>query len=157
MDSNSVAIVVFVGVELLLLAFAGWWVFRIFCPIDPDKTPKNFGAALRNIPFWCWWVVALGGLQVCTIGLHIPSPIPNVAFLASLPAFYAIRAVFLVFDKPIKKQSRNKTKKSSVKMMIVFVGLLFLVGAIWGLVSLHAWIIVFSVVAAFYILSYLTK
>jgi hypothetical protein len=42
-------------------------------------------------------------------------------------------------------------------MMIVFVGLLFLVGAIWGLISLHAWIFVFSAVAAFYILSYLKK
>jgi len=32
-------------------------------------------------------VVALGGLQVCTIGLYILSPIPDTAFLASLPAF----------------------------------------------------------------------
>ena len=87
MDSNSVAIAVFAGVELLLPAFAGWRVFRIFCPIDPDKTPKNFGAALGNSPFWCWRVVALGGLQACTIGLPIPSPIPDAAFLASLPAF----------------------------------------------------------------------
>jgi len=47
-------------------------------------------------------------------------------------------------------------KKSSVKM-IVLVGLLFLVGAIWGVVSLHAWIFIFSGVAAIYILSYLKK
>ncbi|MFZ2169792.1 MAG: hypothetical protein WAW61_09165 [Methylococcaceae bacterium] len=60
-------------------------------------------------------------------------------------------------DEYLKKQSQNKTKKSSVKMMIVFVGLLFLVGAIWGLVSLHVWIFVFSGIAAFYILSYLKK
>jgi len=61
-----------------------------------------------------------------------------------------------MFDKRVTKQSRNKTKKSSVKM-IVLVGLLFLVGAIWGVVSLHAWIFIFSGVAAFYILSYLKK
>jgi len=41
--------------------------------------------------------------------------------------------------------------------MIVLVGLLFLVGAIWDVVSLHAWIFVFSGVAAIYILSYLKK
>jgi len=87
MDSNSVAIAVIAGVELLLPAFAGWRVFSIFWPIDPDKTTKNFGAALGNITFWCWRVVALGGLQVCTIGLYILSPIPDTAFLASLPAF----------------------------------------------------------------------
>ena len=109
MDSNSVAIVVFVGVELLLLAFVGWWVFRIFCPINPDKTPKNFGAALRNIPFWCWWVVALGGLQVCTIGLHIPLPIPNIAFLASLPCQ---SSGLLRYPRcvPCSRQAGKKTK-----------------------------------------------
>jgi len=60
-------------------------------------------------------------------------------------------------DEYLKKQSQNKTKKSSVNMMIVFVGLLFLVGVIWGLISLHVWIFVFSGIAAFYILSYLKK
>jgi hypothetical protein len=87
MDSNSVAIMIFAGVKLPLPDFAGWRVFRIFCPVDPDKTLENFGAAFRNIQFLCWWVAALGGLQVCTIGLHISSPIPDAAFLASLQAF----------------------------------------------------------------------
>jgi hypothetical protein len=87
MDSNSVAIAVFAGVELLLPAFAGWRVFRIFCTIDPDKIPENFGAALGNNPFWYWRVDGPGGLQVCPIGLHIPLPIPDTAFLAGLSAF----------------------------------------------------------------------
>jgi hypothetical protein len=61
-----------------------------------------------------------------------------------------------MFDKRSKNQSRNKARKSSVKM-IVLVGLLFLAGAIWGVVSRHAWIFIFSGVAAFYLLSYLKK
>jgi len=65
--------------------------------------------------------------------------------------------VIRFFDKLAEKRSRNKAKKQSVKKLIAFVGLLFLVGAIWNVISLHAWIFVFSGVTVFYILSYLKK
>jgi len=65
--------------------------------------------------------------------------------------------VIRFFVKLVEKQNRNKTKKQSVKKLIAWVGLLFLVGAIWNVVSLHVWIVVFSGVAIIYILSYLKK
>lgn len=143
-------------VELALLSFAGWRTFRAFVPADDDP-PGSVWEGVQNVPFWCWWAVALVGLQVCTVGLNIPPPLPSVAFLSSLPVFYVLRAVFRVFNKLVEKQSQNKTQKSSVKKVIAFVWLLFLVDVIWSAVSLHAWIFVFSGVAAFYILSYLKK
>ena len=139
---------------LAFLSFAGWRTFLAFVPAE-DDSPSSVFEGVQNVPFWCWWAVALVGLQVCIIGQNIPPPFPSVAFLASLPAFYVLRAVFRVFDKLAEKQSQNKTKKSSVKRLIAFVGFLFLVGAIWGLVSLHVWIYIFSGVAVFYILSHL--
>jgi Flp pilus assembly protein TadB len=57
----------------------------------------------------------------------------------------------------VEKQNRNRTKKRSVKKLIAWVGLLFLVGAIWNVVSLNVWIVVFSGVAIIYILSHLNK
>lgn len=50
-----------------------------------------------------------------------------------------------------------KTMKSSVQRVIAFAGLLFLADAIWGLISLHAWIYICMGVAVFYILSYFLK
>lgn len=57
----------------------------------------------------------------------------------------------------IFKQSRNKTRKSSVKRLILLVGSLFLGGVIWGLVSLHVWILVFFGIAVFYVTAHLKK
>jgi hypothetical protein len=41
--------------------------------------------------------------------------------------------------------------------VIAVIGFFFLVDVIWATVSLHAWIFVFSVVAAFYLLAHLKK
>jgi len=65
--------------------------------------------------------------------------------------------MFRIFDKLAKKQSQNNNQKSSIKRLMAFVGLWFLAGTIWGLVSLHVWILVFSAIAVFFILSHLYK